>query len=165
MTNFIHLDHNFSGTFDDIHRTHTADGVFFSKEHASDDIDWWGTLRGRAGWAFDRFLVYGVDVCTTSNAGSNPRCGCGGPGQPACPTTNNNINYIWPEGCPQRPDQLGPFAQLKESGCPAFPRNSDGSFAAFGSTARDNAADTYILQGGRIRMGGFALGFGFKFSF
>ncbi len=113
----------------------------------------------------DRFLVYGIDICTTTAAGTNPRCGCGPPPLPACPLTNNNVNYIWPEGCPQRPDQLGPFAQLKESGCPAFPRNSDGSFASFGSTARDNAADTFIIQGGRIRMGGFALGFGFKFSF
>jgi hypothetical protein len=113
----------------------------------------------------DRFLQYGVDVCTTTSAGTNPLCGCGGAGQPACPTNNNNINYIWPEGCPQRPDQLGPFPQLKESGCPAFPRDSGGGFASFGSTARDNASNTYILQGGRIRMGGFALGFGFKFSF
>ncbi len=113
----------------------------------------------------DRYLMYGIDICTTTSAGTNPRCGCGGAGQPPCPLNNNNINYIWPEGCPQRPDQLGPFQQLTETGCPPFPRNSDGNFASLGATSRDNASDTYIIQGGRIRMGGFALGVGVKFSF
>jgi len=33
------------------------------------------------------------------------------------------------------------------------------------TTVNDNAADTYIIQGGKIRMGGFSLGVGFKFTF
>jgi hypothetical protein len=108
----------------------------------------------------DRFLVYGVDICTTDRAKDFPgRCTA------PFPTNNNNVTYIWPEGCPQRAEQLGPFKQLTENGCPPFPKNSDGSLATVGSTGSDNSADTIIVQGGRIRLGGFALGVGFKFSF
>jgi outer membrane immunogenic protein len=32
----------------------------FDRIHASDDIDWWGTVRGRLGWAADRVLIYGT---------------------------------------------------------------------------------------------------------
>ncbi len=109
----------------------------------------------------DRFLVYGLDICTTDRAAGNPRCT--GP----VPANNNNITYIWPEGCPQTPEQLSPFSQLTENGCPPFaPANpATGSRPSLHSTSADNAADTFILQGGRIRLGGFALGVGFKFTF
>jgi hypothetical protein len=115
----------------------------------------------------DRFLVYGIDICTTDRAAGNPRCGCGGPGQPACPTNNNNVTYIWPQGCPQNEQQIAPYASLTESGCPAFAPvdPTSGTRPTLGTTVADDAADTIIIQGGRIRMGGFGLGIGFKFTF
>ncbi len=51
-------DAEFSGLFDDF--TDKSHPEISPKIHGSDDIDWWGTVRGRAGWAFDRFLVYGT---------------------------------------------------------------------------------------------------------
>ena len=121
----------------------------------------------------DRYLVYGVDICTTTRAVGNKLCvDISGHPLPV-PPDDSHANYVWPEGpvagsapfCVQRPDQLGPFTQLTESGCPPFPRSSDGNFAAIGSTSADNASNTLIIQGGRIRMGGFSLGVGFKFTF
>ena len=118
------------------------------------------------GW-LDRYLVYGIDICTTTRGNGNPVCA----GRQVA--DDSHINYVWPEGavagsppfCVQRPDQLGPYSQLQESGCPPFPRDSNGNLAVVGNTAADNAADTYLIQGGRIRMGGFSLGMGFKFTF
>src|SRR5262245_54477813 len=115
----------------------------------------------------DRYIVYGYDICTTDRAAGNPRCGCGGPGQPACPTNNNNVTYIWPQGCPQNEQQIAPYASLTETGCPPFAPidPTSGTRQTLGTTVADDAADTVIIQGGRIRMGGFGLGIGFKFTF
>jgi outer membrane immunogenic protein len=45
----------------DIHDDFTTKTSSLSDNvHGSDDIDVWGTFRGRAGWAFDRWLVYGT---------------------------------------------------------------------------------------------------------
>src|SRR6266571_1776413 len=110
----------------------------------------------------DRYLVYGVDICTTTRAAGNPRC-VDAKGNPIVPPPDDsNAHYVWPEApvagsppfCVQRPEQIGPFTHLTESGCPPFPRNASGNFAAVGTTSADNAADTYVIQGGRIRMGG-----------
>jgi len=123
----------------------------------------------------DRYLVYGLDFCSTPQAIGSTRC----------KTTVSTPRYVWPEGCPMSPDNLGPFAAAKESGCPAFltphtvPDPSNPSqplldpitgqpvlvYPSFQGTGADNAADTYIIQGGRIRMGGFGIGVGFKFTF
>ena len=116
----------------------------------------------------DRYLVYGVDICTTTRGNGNPLC-AGRPVQ----MDDSHANYVWPEGpvagsppfCVQRPDQLGPYVGLQESGCPPFPRDSNGNLVGVGNTSADNAADTYVIQGGRIRMGGFSLGMGLKFTF
>lgn len=116
----------------------------------------------------DRYLVYGVDICTTTRALDNPRCRANGMTQ--APPDDSHANYVWPEGpiagappfCVQRPDQITTF---QESGCPPFPRTANGNLVVVGSTSADNAADTYLIQGGRIRMGGFSLGAGFKFTF
>ena len=35
-------------------------GIVRSNEGASADLEWLGTVRGRIGWALDRFLVYGT---------------------------------------------------------------------------------------------------------
>ncbi|PYT38018.1 MAG: hypothetical protein DMF52_00755 [Acidobacteria bacterium] len=118
----------------------------------------------------DRFVVYGIDICTTDRAAGNPRCKCTiDPVTKQCefPKDNSRVTYIFPEGCPQNEIQLSPFPTLKETGCPPFPPvdPSTGKRPTLGNTGTDNAADTYIIQGGRIRLGGFALGLGFKFSF
>src|SRR3954469_13407293 len=34
------------------------DGVLATK--AEDKVDWWGTIRGRLGWAFNNVLIYGT---------------------------------------------------------------------------------------------------------
>lgn len=106
----------------------------------------------------DRFLLYGIDICTTPQGAGNPRCTGPLPAQPS---------YVWPEGCPQRPDQLAPFMTLTESGCPPFPPVDPETLQRpnVGTTVADNAADTFIVQGGKIRLGGFSLGVGFKFTF
>ncbi|HYS77925.1 MAG TPA: hypothetical protein VEO94_03745, partial [Candidatus Dormibacteraeota bacterium] len=120
----------------------------------------------------DRYLVYGVDICTTTRAAGNPRC-VDAKGNPVVPPDDSNAHYVWPEApvagsppfCVQGPNQIGPFTHLIESGCPPFPRDAGGNFKAVGTTSADNAADTYVIQGGRIRMGGLSLGVGFRFSF
>jgi hypothetical protein len=128
----------------------------------------------------DRYLVYGLDVCSTPQGIGNARCS--GTSVPSTP------RYLWPEECPMAPANLGPFQAAKESGCPPFliphnapdpndPNNPDKCqidnstgkclliYPSFQGTAADNASDTYIIQGGRIRMGGFGLGVGVKFTF
>ena len=45
---------------DDFTKTISTDGLREGSVHASDNIDVWGTVRGRLGWAFDRLLVYGT---------------------------------------------------------------------------------------------------------
>lgn len=108
----------------------------------------------------DRFLLYGVDICTTPQAAGNQRC-------LDDRVQNTNYNYVWPEGCSQDPATLGSFSQLTESGCPPFPAAdpATGQRPHVQTTVNDNAPDTYIIQGGKIRMGGFSLGVGFKFTF
>ena len=49
-----------STTYDDFTKTFVAKTGADLKVHASDDIDWWGTVRGRHGWAIDRVLIYGT---------------------------------------------------------------------------------------------------------
>ena len=100
----------------------------------------------------DRFRYYGVDVCSLPN-----------PDRSIC-TPNDIIatgtpQYLPPgEGCTDnRPDPtLGNF--LPE-GCPV-PHNGN-----LGGTGVDNPSDTYIIQGGQIRLGGFSFGVGVKFTF
>jgi outer membrane protein W len=123
----------------------------------------------------DRYLVYGIDLCSTPQ----------GVGDKRCATTVASTRYVWPNPvspCSQSPQTLGPFQSLKESGCPPFliphvvlDRNNnpvldpDGNpvleYPSILGTGTDDSADTYIVQGGRIRMGGFSLGFGVKFTF
>jgi outer membrane protein W len=123
----------------------------------------------------DRYLLYGVDICTTAQGVGNPKC--------TPDRSSPTPRYVWPEGCSQSPITLAPFQALTESGCPAFlqphvllDQNQQPVidpvtqkpilvYDSIRGTNADNAADTYIVQGGRIRMGGFSLGFGIKFSF
>jgi outer membrane protein W len=123
----------------------------------------------------DRFLLFGVDICTTPQGVGHPRC---------LEDDFNDLrqNYVWPQGCSRDPVTLGPFQTLTESGCPPFlparqrlDANGNPVLDPQGrpiydrgnvqTTATDDASDTYIIQGGKIRMGGFSLGVGFKFTF
>ncbi len=106
----------------------------------------------------DRFLKFGVDICTTALGVGDPRC------------INNNSHYdpsqpptyVFPESCSlNRPDPLAP--PLKGEGCPP-PLTPDNKSLPSTSGA-DNVSDVYLVQGGRIHLGGFGLGFGFKFTF
>ncbi len=96
----------------------------------------------------DRFLLWAFDVCSTDQAAGNPLCGSN--------TASSTVNHVWPENCGTfRP---GPNSALAE-GCPPPPSQD------VTSSGIDNVADTYIIQGGRIRLGGFTLGAGVKFTF
>ena len=106
----------------------------------------------------DRFLFYGIDICTTQE----------GVGNPACANSNTHFNpslpanYVWPGGC----STIAPTSKtppVKAEGCPE-PFGPSGTPPSTTSTS-DNVADTYLVQGGRIFLGGFGLGFGFKFTF
>jgi outer membrane protein W len=154
------------------------DGIQDSTGTPNRNDDGFDTEDVNANGYLDRFLIYGIDICTTPQ----------GIGHPRCIEDDNSINplpyagynFVWPEGCPRDPQQIGPPV---ENGCPPFlppvlQLNPDGTprrdttsgKLVYGrpnvqTTAADNAADTYIIQGGKIRMGGFSLGVGFKFTF
>lgn len=101
----------------------------------------------------DRFLYYGVDVCSLPGAASNPICGPN--------DVLQSPQYVWPgNGC----NTIQPLAangSFFPEGCPTVPTQaSDVSLAG-----SDDPSDTYIIQGGEIRLGGFSLGVGFKFTF
>jgi outer membrane protein W len=100
----------------------------------------------------DRFVYYGVDVCSGPN-----------PDKTVC-TPNDIVSpnarlYVPPgEGCTQT---LPPPGSYLPEGCP-IPRSQLTSTASTGS---DNPVDKYLIQGGVIRLGGFSFGVGVKFSF
>ena len=132
-----------------------------------DDLHTLNTEDTNGNGYLDRYLVYGVDICSTDQRGTDPRCSVTGRSSPT-------VRYVWPEGCSQSPATLAPFATLTENGCPPFlkPTASTGpngqpilTYPSVAGTGTDNSADTYIVQGGKIRMGGFALGLGIKFTF
>jgi len=111
---------------------------------------------------FDRYLLYGYDVCTTQAGAGNPRC------NGVAWTPETAVQYIWPGGgCPQAVDTSANDKSVFENGCPAIPaqKTPGSSNATLGTTDVDNPTDVYIIQGGAIKLGGFALGVGFKFTF
>lgn len=100
--------------------------------------------------SMDRFLSYGLDICTTPE----------GVGNPACSKTALNPStpdrYVLPSGCDSNPPSAVDFRM--QEGCPR-PRPGP-------STNRDdNTDDNYTVQGGEIRYDGFALGVGLKLTF
>jgi len=101
----------------------------------------------------DRFLYYGVDVCSLPGATPQNTPGC---------TQNDilaNTQFVWPgNGCTTvqpRADQGSYFPE----GCPP------GTTGEVTSADTDNPSDSYIIQGGEIKLGGFSLGVGFKITF
>jgi len=106
----------------------------------------------------DRFLLYGIDFCTTpESVGSSVCANSNSKYTPGMPT-----RYVWPEGCAQSP-KLDKGEGTNPEGCPA--PQASGAPVSLAGTASDNATDSTLIQGGRIRLGGFSLGFGFKFTF
>jgi hypothetical protein len=137
------------------------DGAYVGRNKDTED------KNGNA--ALDTRLLYGIDICTTSEGAGHPRCTGG--------TGGNVTHYVWPEGCASRYDagSLLPLpdanatdevrrsilSTITNQGCPPIPASG-----ALGSTTfTDNASDLYIIQGGDIKLGGFSLGLGMKFLF
>ncbi len=109
---------------------------------------------------FDRYLLYGYDVCTTQAGAGNPLC------NGVTWTPDTPVHSVWPGGCAQSPDPTANANSVHENGCPAFPVQSGGGTpSTLGSTAVDDPPDVYLIQGGAVKLGGFALGIGFKFTF
>ena len=99
--------------------------------------------------SMDRFLNYGIDICTTPQGVGHPACDKSflGPATPdrfmlpaGCPTIAPAIDARIPEGCPT--PTAGPSTNLV-----------------------DNATDNFLVQGGGIRFDGFSLGVGIKLTF
>ena len=63
--------YTFTGTADGIPGLATGTTVVLRDQR---DIDWWGSVRARAGFAFDRFLVYGTGGFAFGGGSNN----CGG---------------------------------------------------------------------------------------
>jgi outer membrane protein W len=102
----------------------------------------------------DRFLYYGVDVCTLPGAETNPVCR---------PTDIDlsSVHFVWP-GNNCTPNTKDPVqGQYHFEGCP--PSNSDSTTVS--SAGSDDSHDTYLVQGGDIKLGGFSIGLGFKITF
>ena len=99
----------------------------------------------------DRYLQYGIDICSTPDGKGNP--GCAGISPSATPA------YVWPGNCATIIPGIG--NKVAEGCPPPQPFTS----ASPKTTAIDDTADIYIIQGGRIHLGGFALGVGMKFTF
>jgi len=103
----------------------------------------------------DRFLYYGVDICSGVAPGEQANDIC----KPSdiVPTQQ----FVWPSnGCNTIQPQAVNGSFFPEGCPPGAPNGSDVSLAG-----SDDPSDTYIIQGGEIRLGGFSLGVGFKFTF
>ncbi len=106
----------------------------------------------------DRYFSYGVDVCTITGADTNPVC------RPDDILTAGGPHYVWPEGCAQTRGNLSslPLSTDFPEGCPPAPVGGQVGAAVSGADAVD---DIYLVQGGKIHLGGFSLGLGVKFTF
>jgi outer membrane protein W len=131
----------------------------------------------------DTHLLYGIDICTFrgqsfvgidgtvrtpettlkcfSDANGNGRWDTGEDS-----LISNTENFLLPSGCARIADQVtldfGNLNVKSNVGCPPIVA---GSQPVNSSTGTDDAFDVYIVQGGNIKLGGFSLGFGFKFLF
>jgi opacity protein-like surface antigen len=104
----------------------------------------------------DRFLLYGIDICSTPGGAGNPLCDTANPG--------TSTRFVFPEGCGT--SIPSPDSTLPPEGCPAPPAPPpDGQLGSITTTGVDNVSDIFLAQGGKIHLGGFSLGFGLKFSF
>jgi outer membrane protein W len=109
----------------------------------------------------DRFYLWGVDVCSLPDAASNPLCG---PGDIAALP-----QYVWPGGCGLTAQPYN-TPRPEDEGCPRPPGDPPGTVNGrqapdVSLTPADDTSDTHVIQGGEIKLGGFSLGIGFKFTF
>ena len=107
----------------------------------------------------DRFLLYGVDICSTTAGVGHPSC----VDVPA-DTLNGGRRYVWPGGCSQQIPQVGQSAaagNASPEGCPA-PLAAPPNLTTSGV---DDVSDIYLIQGGKMSLGGFSMGVGLKFTF
>jgi opacity protein-like surface antigen len=102
----------------------------------------------------DRYLSWGVDICSMPGGSANPIC--------ANAETTIATRYVWPAGCGTTISQATESNRLAE-GCPPIPPT--GADNTFTTTGADNESDIYLIQGGKINLGGFSLGMGVKFTF
>jgi len=112
----------------------------------------------------DRFFNWGVDVCSLPDAATNPIC---------APADIRALpQYIWPGGCSltlSDPTTPNPEAEgcPRPPGIPRFVATGGNPWAApaVSQTPADDVSDVHVIQGGEIKLGGFSLGVGFKFTF
>ena len=104
----------------------------------------------------DRFLLWGHDVCSPIDAASTPPSP-----SPLCPANviRPTPQYVWPGGCGLVPD-APETPRAEPEGCPGPPGGQNVSL-----TPSDDVFDSHLIQGGEIKLGGFSLGVGFKFTF
>ena len=102
----------------------------------------------------DRYLSWGVDICSMPGQTGNPAC--------RTAETLTQTRYVWPAGCGTLLSQATESNHLAE-GCPPIP--PVGADNTFTSTGADNQTDIYLIQGGKISLGGFSIGMGVKFTF
>jgi hypothetical protein len=106
----------------------------------------------------DRFFSYGVDVCTIMGGETNPVC------RPDDILTASGPHYVWPERCGQSRGSRteAPLTTNFPEGCPPAPFGNQVGATVSGA---DSVNDIYLVQGGKIHLGGFSLGLGVKFTF
>src|SRR5687767_9191626 len=63
----VEADWQWSGIFDDESGTTATGPADGFRGHASSDVDWFATLRGRAGFAWQRFFLYGTGGLAAGN--------------------------------------------------------------------------------------------------
>jgi hypothetical protein len=112
----------------------------------------------------DRFFSWGVDVCSLPDAATNPIC---------APADIRALpQYVWPGGCSltlSDPTTPNPEAEgcPRPPGIPRFLGAGGNPWAApnVSQTPADDVSDVHVIQGGEVKLGGFSLGVGFKFTF
>ena len=116
-----------------------AAGFFLNKD--SEDVNFSRSM--------DRFLNFGIDICTTPQGVGNPAC-ASSLSSPATPD-----RFMLPVGCPTIAPAID--ARIPE-GCPIPTRGPS-------SNKIDDTTDNFLVQGGSIRLDGFSLGVGIKLTF
>jgi outer membrane protein W len=99
--------------------------------------------------SLDRFLNYGIDICTIDQGVGNPAC------DKSFLTPMTADRFVLPAGCPTIPPAID--ARVPE-GCPT-------PISGPSSSGLDDTSDRFLVQGGEIRFDGFSLGVGIKLTF